>query len=80
MSPASLPSNVFYGQLNRRFDRRAKLLRKLGYKYSSVQVLGDTIAVFAKPRRFGMRHDIITASIVLTSHNRIFRDYISRNR
>ena len=46
---AHLTSNEYWGGLNRRFDRRAKLLRRLGFKYETTEYGG--VFVRAKPWR-----------------------------
>lgn len=55
-----LTSNQHYGGLNRRFDKRAALLRKLGYKYVAINVKAvagietnsrDSAAFFVRFRR-----------------------------
>lgn len=44
----TLTSNEYYGGLNRRFDRRARLLRRLGFAYKRIEEAN--IAVFARGR------------------------------
>jgi hypothetical protein len=58
-----LSSNEYYGGINRRFDRRSKLLRKLGYTYTTTQYG----AMFTR----GNYHQIksIAASLVLVASN-----------
>lgn len=70
MSPAKLPSNTFYKQLNRRFDRRAKLLKRLGFQY----IAANGLAVFQRTK-WG-RLQTIAASALLGYHNRMFREVI----
>jgi hypothetical protein len=66
MVKAKISSNQWFGALNRRFDRRARLLRRLGYKYTR-SPLG---AVFV--RGSGFRLESISASVVGSAHNRDF--------
>lgn len=70
MSGFGLSSNQFYGGLNRRFDRRARRLRSLGYQYTQTP-FG---AVFIRSR-FG-RLDSIPAGVVMNADNRAFVDSI----
>lgn len=65
-----MTSNQYYGALNRRFDKRARFLIKLGFAYS---VLPETnIAVFSRPRPF--RFNGIAASAVMLAPPRVWRD------
>lgn len=70
MTISQLPSNVLYGQINRRFDRRASLLRRLGFTYVSDKGL----ASFVRTKRG--RTQSIAASAVLGYHNRLWREII----
>jgi len=70
-----MTSNQRYGALNRRFDRSAKFLRKLGFTYRRIEDIGK--AVFAR-RGFLRREDILTADCVLLANNAVWRDELSR--
>ena len=62
----TLTSNQYYGGLNRRFDKRASLLRKLGYKYVATQFGGMFVID---------KYSYVTsiqASLVMSGHNRDF--------
>ena len=74
-----LSSNTLYGQLNKRFDRRARILARAGYTYQRIDVLGTTRAYFVK-LRYGSRYDVISADLVLSAHNRVFLDQLAANR
>lgn len=63
-----ITSNEYYGALNRRFDRRASLLRRLGYKYTATVYGG----MFVKQQAKHWQTTSIPASIVMVSHNRDF--------
>lgn len=65
---ANVSSNQYYGALNRRFDRRAKLLRKLGYKYTHTPYGG----VFIKQQSKHWQTVSIPASVVMIALNRDF--------
>lgn len=71
MSPATLPSNVFYSQLNRRFDRRVQQLLKMGY--SSRQLAKD-IAVMSRVK-MGKEHNIANGTI-LNACPRVWRETV----
>ena len=68
MFPNGITSNQYYGGLNRRFDRRAQLLRKLGYKYTGT-VYG---AMFIKQQSKHWQTTSIPASVVMVAINRDF--------
>ena len=70
MVKAAISSRQWFGALNRRFDRRARLLRRLGYKYTR-SPLG---AVFV--RGFGHRLESISAAVVMSAQNREFIDSV----
>lgn len=70
-----MTSNQRYGALNRRFDKRAKFLRKLGFAYRRIEEIGE--AVFAR-KGFLRREDILTADCVLLANNAVWRDELSR--
>ena len=59
-------SNQYYGGLNRRFDRRFRLLRRLGYKYTGTVYGG----MFVKDSYFKVTS--IPASVVMIATNRDF--------
>jgi hypothetical protein len=81
-----MSSNEYWGGVNRRFDRRAALLRRFGFRYSSayVKVDGDNggeylaaaLAVFSRPRRWPRsrsRLDTVSAEFVSLAGNREWR-------
>lgn len=74
MNLNDLTSNQFYGGMNRRFDKRAKRLRKLGFNYEIHQLdehdKRATKGVFCR-RRYG-RMRMIFASELMTSCNRLW--------
>ena len=70
MVKSEISSNQWYGALNRRFDRRARLLRRLGYRYTFTP-LG---AVFV--RGFGHRLESISAAVVMCALNREFLESV----
>ena len=63
-----LTSNQYYYGLNRRFEKRAKLLISLGYSYERIP--GTTIAVYKKAE-LG-RKKLILAQTLLHASNRGF--------
>jgi hypothetical protein len=66
-----MTSNQYYGGINKRFDRRAKLLLTLGFKYTSV----EGMAFFCRSDLLKNRN--ITASAVLYANNMVWRDKLS---
>lgn len=74
-SRTEMTSNEYYGAMNRRFDRRAALLRRFGWKYTCVSMpryegerKPETIGVFRHLHRRGA----IPAAQVLTCYNDSF--------
>jgi len=53
MKCGELTSNEYYGGLNRRFDKRAARLRKLGFEYT-----GTDFGAFFIRKRFGRMSSI----------------------
>lgn len=70
MVKAEISSNQWYGAINRRFDRRARLLSRLGYKYT-----GTPFGAMFVRSRF-CRIESIAAGVVMNAHNRAFVDAI----
>lgn len=70
-----LTSNQFYGGLNRRFERRRRLLSRVGWIYKRVDELG--IAVFV-PTKDPRRPQALPAAFVLTAPNRLFADALAQ--
>jgi hypothetical protein len=70
-----ITSNQHYGALNKRFDRRAILLRKLGWKYTEL-VPGVAGFVRSDWIRIG-RTQAIPASLVQCADNRTWWDELS---
>jgi len=73
-----MTSNQFYGALNRRFDNRARLLRKLGFQYRYVEEIGRAVFSRKGRRLVGNKQDVLTCDIVLVASNRVWRDELSR--
>jgi hypothetical protein len=71
MSPSLLPSNVFYGQLNKRFDKRCRQLFLMGYRKRQ---LTKDIAVMSKTK-LGKCHDIANGTI-LNACPRVWREIV----
>ena len=65
-SIGELTSNQYYGGLNRRFDKRIRLIRKFGF-------VGVPRQPFYARRVFGT-DQTIHCSVLLHSHNRVFHD------
>lgn len=66
--PNNITSNQYYGALNRRFDKRACLLRSLGYKYRATEFGG----MFIKQQSKHWQTTSIPASVVMVALNRDF--------
>jgi hypothetical protein len=64
-----LTSNQFYAGINRRFDRRAALLRKSGFSYRAVC---PGVAVFTRVR-YGKETNVAAAT-VLHADKRVWTD------
>lgn len=74
--PHNLTSNEYYGGLNRRFERRAKRLRTLGYEYERIDDLN--LAVFAKRCRWNSRRNrAIPATAVARMSNEEYRELLA---
>ena len=74
-----LTSNQYYGGLNRRFDRRAKQLRRFGFKY--VRVEEFAIAIFVKGRpdcAYAKKKNRLTACFVMNADNRAYAEALQR--
>jgi hypothetical protein len=65
-------SNLYYAGLNRRFDKRAKRLRRCGWTYEHTEFGG----MWTKRRP--MRVKAIAASLVMHADNYVFWDAILR--
>lgn len=72
---SELTSNQYYGGLNRRFEKRAKVLRRLGWEY--FPVAGLPIAVFRKS--FGWKVRAIQASDLHHADKRAWMDILADN-
>jgi hypothetical protein len=70
-----MTSNQRYAALNRRFERRAKFLRRFGFRYLRVPEIDR--AVFAR-RGVLRREDIVTAAEVMLACPAIWRDMLAR--
>jgi hypothetical protein len=72
----TLTSNQKFGAINRRFDARAKLLKKLGWKYFRLEEYG--IAVFTAPNVHDRkRGKTIPASVVQLATNEQWREILA---
>lgn len=69
-----LTSNQHYRGLNRRFDRRAALLSRFGFKYRQV---AQGLAAFTRVR-FG-REMNIAAPVLMHADNRTWQDILATN-
>lgn len=70
-----LTSNQYYGGLNRRFDKRIRLLHRFGFRYRIDKIGTETFGVLYRKNPFNPhREQCILASELLHSHNRVFRD------
>lgn len=80
MMNATLTSNQFYAGLNRRFDKRAAKLRKMGFKASTFEIPGtrQTYGVFLRGQP-GRMESVLT-SLVMNATNRVFNDELARLR
>lgn len=71
---ANLTSNQYYRGLNRRFDRRAKRLRQLGFVYRDG---GMGFAVFSRMKGANPKfHTHIPACLLSSADNRRFYDAV----
>jgi hypothetical protein len=69
-----MSNNQHYGMLNDRFDGRSTRLRKLGYRYESIDGYG--IAIFTAIR-FGKRY-AIPAATVMNADEIVWSDQLER--
>jgi hypothetical protein len=78
----NVTSNAFYGGLNRRFEKRAALLRRFGFTYARVEVpergpfKGSCVGLFVRSRH---RQQVITAAEVMHACGRAWRDALVTN-
>jgi len=72
--PRHLTTNQFYGGLNRRFEQRASLLRRMGFKYIAV---ADGVAAFTRSLYF--RNHCIAAATVMHADRRSWLDVLASN-
>jgi tryptophanase len=74
----SLTSNQYYGGLNKRFDKRAALLRRFGFSYQRPAHAcrpGESVSVGVFVRAGRRRDwDAIPAATLLHADNRAWRD------
>jgi len=76
-----ISSNDYYRGLNRRFDRRASRLRRLGFRYTVPEATVDgrsvkLAAIFYRPGLIE-RGQVISATVVMHSSNREYTDELS---
>jgi hypothetical protein len=69
-------SNDYYGELNRRFDERAEVLRAMGFAYEYVP--GYDIAVFVRRTLARKLPCTIPAGKVMAADDRMFADELER--
>lgn len=69
---SALTGNQYYGGLNRRFERRATLLRRLGFKYQHID--GLPMACFVRPEPCRRIPRCIPASTLHHADNRAWID------
>jgi hypothetical protein len=69
---SELTSNQFYGGINRRHDKRARLLTRLGFKFDT-EKFG-----WYNPRRSHLRNNFrIPPSLLQHAHNRAFYETLA---
>lgn len=68
-----MTSNEFYGKLNKRFDKREKELREMGYKRETL--FAYNIALYVRVRH-GKIH-AISAGTVMNASKRVWEDHIT---
>lgn len=68
-------TNQLYHGMNRRFDKRTVQLRRMGFKYTSLEIARKcNEAYFVKSS--GWRDRVIPATMVLLAPNHLYRDYL----
>lgn len=74
MNAQQITSNQYYGALNRRFEARAKLLKRFGFKYERLE--SHAIAIFTRPstRHTGRPPVTIPAAVVMHAPRRSWLD------
>lgn len=70
----NLTSNEYYGGLNRRFEKRANLLRKLGWKYERLEKYNCAVFV----RNSYHKGRTIAAGTVMNADRRVWNDTLAR--
>jgi hypothetical protein len=68
-----MTNNQLYAGLNRRFDKRAKLLLDKGFTYNSVEVARNCHITYFIKSKHGISK-IITASIVMNCNKNVWID------
>ena len=63
-----MTNNQYYGGLNRRFEKRASLLRRLGWKYELSELY--PVALFVRRARYSQKLRAIPAAILHYADNR----------
>lgn len=78
-STADLTSNQFYGGMNRRFEKRAALLRNVGFVYTAAYDADGNRLPLAMFTRKGWRYraQVIAASEVLHADRRAWREMLA---
>ena len=71
-----MTSNQYYGGLNKRFQKRAKILHKLGFKY---QIIVEGLAGFVKPHyRPGLYRNVIASGEILNMSKIVWLDLLKQ--
>jgi hypothetical protein len=72
----TLTSNQLYRGYNRRFDRRAMILTRMGFVHQILTQDRVSISLFVRNCHYGVIHTI-PASTVMYAANRVFIDTIA---
>ena len=69
-----LTSNQYYGGINRRFDKRSKLLRKLGFEYMRIEEWGFAVFTRGKNHIYSRKNSTLPVAFVQHADQRAFID------
>jgi hypothetical protein len=69
-------SNEFYGGMNRRFAKRERLLRKLGFEYVREGQGRSAQAKFIRVRGWNNLNQSIPSMVVLSAPNRVWYEMV----
>jgi len=75
----TLTSNQIYRGYNRRFDRRVKILTRMGFVPQILTQDRVSVALFARNCCYGVIHTIPTSTVMYAS-NRVFIDTLATFR